>query len=292
MLNVRSFYMSTKKKKKNPIVHFVVKLVVLLILIGIIFYLSFTIFFDFARKRSLEETTLPFVAYNENTIFSIDKILLFSSASASNVTAKANGSWVLDVNQYTDIAIYLDTGNFSTFTDENTIKSLTIDQVKLGNPKQGTPHLFYKDMNTFATFVPEPEENVLTSENSLEYTILPSTGSIDYTKPQIYQTANNPITLGYVNTLQTEAVITDTSTPLVHDGSLLKKASIPISSIANTISFRITIINNLNQRFSTIVSLEIPVYDEGVGDYGNLYNGSIVKHLASETYLYRLYRFQ
>ncbi len=284
--------MSSKDKKNKFIFNSFFKLIVLIILIILIVYLSFTILFDFIRKHNLEKTTLPFAKLNEKTIFSIDKILLFSSANASNVNAKSNGSWTLDVNQYSDIAIYINSCNSSdTFTDENTIKKLTIDNIKIGQPELGNPSLFYKDLNNFAKYIPLKEFSLLDSEK-FEYTIIPFTGVIDYSKPQIYQTGNNPITFGYINSdIKNKTTISDTSSPLIYDGSLLKKAGVALSSISNTISFRINITNNLNQEYSTTLSLEIPVYDEGIGDYGNLYNGMILKHLAGEP-LYRFYRYK
>ena len=47
---------------------------------------------------------------NQNPIFSIDKILLFSSASADN-NEQTKALWDLNIHQYTDIAIYINNVN-------------------------------------------------------------------------------------------------------------------------------------------------------------------------------------
>ena len=70
----------------------------------------------------------------------------------------------------------------------------------------------------------ELEENKI--NDSLEFNIVNS-GDADYTKPVIYSNCQNPITLEYVNTnIEEDTIISDISTPLTYDGSLLKKSGI------------------------------------------------------------------
>ena len=91
------------------------------------------------------------------------------------------------------------------------------------------------------------EENKI--NDSIEFDIVNS-GDIDYSKPTLYSNCQNPITLEYVNSeMEEDTIISDISTPLVYDGSLLKKAGILLSQMKCTLSFTITIINNYNQKF-------------------------------------------
>src|SRR5699024_8615978 len=113
----------------------------------------------------------------------------------------------------------------------------------------------------------------------IEFDIVNS-GDIDYSKPTLYSNCQNPITLEYVNSeMEEDTIISDISTPLVYDGSLLKKAGILLSQMKCTLSFTITIINNYNQKFVATVYIDIPLEDSM--NNTSIYDGKIVKNIEN-----------
>ena len=212
---------------------------------------------------------------NSKTVFSIDRIYLYSSADAtSNETVKP--VWDLNVSQFTDIAIYINNRAENGVNYENTIKELNISNVKFNNLQSGTPSLYYKNVNDFAKLTNLDENKI---NDSLSFNIVNS-GDADYTKPVIYSNCQNPITLEYVNTnIEENTIISDISTPLTYDGSLLKKAGILLSQMKCTISFTITIVNNYNQKFVATVYIDIPLEDSMSG--ASIYDGKLIKNIEN-----------
>ena len=126
---------------------------------------------------------------NSKTVFSIDRIYLYSSADAtSNETTKP--VWDLNFFQFTDIALYINNRSDEGVSYENTIKELTIDNVKFNNLQSGTPGLYYKNVNDFAKLTNSDENKI---GDSLEFNVVNS-GDADYSTPVIYSNCQNPIT--------------------------------------------------------------------------------------------------
>lgn len=212
---------------------------------------------------------------NSKTVFSIDRIYLYSSADAkSKETNKP--IWDLDIYQYTDIALFINNRDSEGISYENTIKDLTIDNVKFNGLEAGNPKLYYKNVNDFAK-LDIVEENEI--KDSMQFNVINS-GDADYTKPTIYSNCQNPITLEYVNfNMKEETKISDISTPLTYDGSLLKKAGISLSTIKCTLSFTVTIVNNYNQKYVATVYIDIPIEDSFSNT--NIYDGKIIKNIEN-----------
>ena len=212
---------------------------------------------------------------NSKTVFSIDRIYLYSSADAtSNETTKP--VWDLNLFQYTDIALFVNNRSNEGVNYENTIKELTISNVKFNNLQSGTPSLYYKDVNDFAKLTNTDENKI---NDSLEFNVINS-GDADYSTPVIYSNCQNPITLEYVNSnMEENTIISDISAPLTYDGSLLKKGGILLSQMECTLSFTITIINNYNQKYVATVYIDIPLEDSMSGD--SIYDGKIIKNIEN-----------
>lgn len=212
---------------------------------------------------------------NSKTVFSIDRIYLYSSADAkSKETNKP--IWDLDIYQYTDIALFINNRDSEGISYENTIKDLTIDNVKFNGLEVGNPKLYYKNVNDFAKLDIANENEI---KDSMQFNVINS-GDADYTKPTIYSNCQNPITLEYVNfNMKEETKISDISTPLTYDGSLLKKAGISLSTIKCTLSFRVTIVNNYNQKYVATVYIDIPIEDSFSNT--NIYGGKIIKNIEN-----------
>ena len=99
-----------------------------------------------------------------------------------------------------------------------------------------------------------------------------SEDTADLNTPTLYNNLANPITLSYVNSnVKTDYTITDTSSPITYDGSLLQKCDVSIDDLACNLSFDINITNNKDEEFKTTVYIDIPL----TNDNQSIYNGSL-----------------
>ena len=268
----KSLIIDEKTRKRNK---FIAKLIITIALLILCIVTIVYIIGIYKVNSEFSSYIDELARLNSKTVFSIDRIYLYSSADAtSNETTKP--VWDLNVSQFTDIAIYINNRAENGVNYENTIKESTISNVKFNNLQSGTPSLYYKNVNDFAKLT-SVEENKI--NDSLEFNIVNS-GDADYTKPVIYSNCQNPITLEYVNTnMEEDTIISDISTPLTYDGSLLKKAGILLSQMKCTISFTITIVNNYNQKFVATVYIDIPLEDSMSG--ASIYDGKLVKNIEN-----------
>ena len=143
-------------------------------------------------------------------------------------------------------------------------------------PKQSTSNSNETNIDTLLK-----NETKLTDR--LDYSVL-NDGDVDYSKPQIYADASNPISFEYINSdIKKNQILSDISSDVTYDGSLLRRGSVVISDISSHISFNINIVNNYNQKFVANVYIDIPLEDTVTGD--TIYNGKFVKKIESENYI-------
>ena len=268
----KSLIVDEKTRVRNK---FIAKLVITIALLILCIVTIVNIISIYKANEEFSSYIDGLTRLNSKTVFSIDRIYLYSSADAtSNETTKP--VWDLNIFQFTDIAIYINNRSEEGVTYENTIKELTIDNIKFNNVKSGTPSLYYKNVNDFAKLT-NTEENKI--NDSLEFNIINS-GDVDYSTPVIYSNCQNPITLEYVNTnMKEDTIISDISTPLTYDGSLLRKGGILLSQMECTLSFTITIINNYNQKYVATVYIDIPLEDSMSGE--SIYDGKLIKNIEN-----------
>jgi hypothetical protein len=107
-------------------------LVVLIVIACIIVFIDFKyIVRAEIGEMSFANQMQKIATKNEDTVFSVDKIVFYSSANAID---NSEGETLQDLNicQFTDIAIYLDNQNSSTdLTGENTIKELYENRINI-----------------------------------------------------------------------------------------------------------------------------------------------------------------
>lgn len=261
-------------KKKNLLI------VIIVILLVFIFFVSFFIFNRHMLKANFENDILPFASKNQNTIFKINKITFFSSCDAKNKTASSSNFTIEDLYQYTDIALFI-TSTSEEKTLENTLKKVSINNIKFtSSPTLGEPKLYYKNINNFAKS--EISEENLINEN-LDFNIT-SEDEVNLDKPTLYNNLANPIVLSYINhNIKTDYTITDTSTPMTYDGSLLKRCNILLNNIACSFSFDVYVTNNLSQEFKCTIYIDIPLDL----DNQSIYNGNITLKKDTNFNFYR-----
>ncbi len=279
-------------KKKTTVVfkgkkqsYFKEKLIaVVFLLLILIVMLVYTILSIVTNEKFAQEVN-SFSKLNSKTVFSIDKIYLYSSAYADS-NEEDRAIWNLNVHQFTDIALYINNRSEQELNYENSIKDIYIENVRFSGLEAGTPNLYFKNVEEFGKMSTN-EENVI--KDSLKFNVL-NDGDIDYSKPQMYADCSNPIVLEYVNkNIKEKEIISDISSDLRFDGELLRKTGVLLSTIECNVAFDIIIVNNYNQKYVASVYLDIPLDDAETGD--TIYNGKMVKKLEN-TNLIRFFRME
>lgn len=268
MKNKTTVVVKTKKKNytKEKLIITIFLTIVLIIMV------VYTTILQISNKKFGKEID-DFSKLNSKTVFSIDKIYMYSSSDADSHT-EDRPIWNLDIHQFTDIAIYINNRSDNELNYENSVKELYIENVRFSGPESGKPSLHFKNVESFGKL--SRDENTLINDR-LEYGIL-NDGDLDYSKPQIYADCSNPLILEYRNmNIKQNVIISDISSNLRFDGELLRKTGVSLDSIKCNLSFNIIIINNYNQKFIANVYLDIPLEDAEIGD--TIYNGKMVKKL-------------
>lgn len=271
-------------KIKNVKLAFVI-LIILLFVIFLLYY-NYVLFKSFAKNQFAKEM-IEISDENENSIFNIQKILLYSNATAKDNSKNQSLSNV-SLSQYSDISIYIDNTSYITdLTSENTVKELYIDNIVMkSNSDIGTKILNYKNPLNFGKF----KEVETPKNNRIDFNIIKNNAeneNHDYSKPTFYTDCSNPITLGYLNKdLLTNYSISENSKSISFNGKVLKEANVNLKDINYTVSFKINIVNNLNQKFVYDMSLDVNLED----DNGGIYNGYVYKGKTTSGKEYRFFK--
>lgn len=237
--------------------------------------ISLYIYHYIINKRTLRENYTKEIVNideeNENPIFSIDKIMIYSSADAIDNTNEKNLQ-NLSVCQYTDIAIYINNKNsIKETTAENTINELYIDNINISlNSGTGNQLLNYKDIHDFGKYKAIENAGGRINYNVLHTNIENETHN--YSNPTFFTDCSNPITLGYVNKdIVTKYKVSKENNLIVFDGKVLKTAGVNLKDIGYSLSFTIHLRNNLDQEFLYNADINVSLEDESI------YNGFTVK---------------
>lgn len=201
--------------------------------------------------------------------FSVNKIVYFSTANAESSINQNSSFTINNLYQITDIAIFINNNSNGNYTNENTLKKVTLSDIKFSLlPSSGEPNLYYKNLNNFA-------KNVFDDKQKINQSIVFETTSeseIDYSSPVLYNNTANPITLCYVNSnITTNYTLANSVSNLSYNGNLLKQCNITLNSIASKISFNIIIENNSDETFTCPIVLNIPLSTES----STIYDGSL-----------------
>lgn len=227
---------------------------------------------------------------NQDAIFSIDKIVTYSSANAID---DSEGKTMQDLNicQYTDIAIYIDSmanikelvkesaamgvsmvetnDEAATKVKEHTIKELYIDNIKINAASsKGKKTLSYKNPYKTAEF---GTINYEEQQDRINFNVISTNvdnEKSDYTNPTFYADCSNPITLSYMNrNIVMGYAVSEGNSQIKFDGNLLQTVGVDLDDIACTVNFDIHLKNNLDQKFSCSVSVNIPLKNENKSIY-------------------------
>lgn len=254
----------------------------LIISIIILAILSKYVYNNYTDRTDFKNEIMSISENNKEKIFTIDKIVYFSSCHADTSIGGNSNFIINDMYQYTDIAIFIN-NNAEEYDIENTLKNVSIRNIQFRVlPTIGTPNLYYKNINNFAS--PQYlEENLINDNLNFE---ISSEDEINLDSPILYNNCANPITISYVNkNLKNNYAISDTSNLVTYDGSLLKKSNIILNALQCSISFDIYITNNANEEFKCNLILDIPLENEQT----SIYDGNLN---VKDTTNYRFYRYK
>ena len=261
-------------------------LLIILAFIVLLLYYHFVLSPSFA-KSNFTNQMIEIADENENSIFNVQKILLYSSANAIS-NSKDQSLKDMSICQYTDLSIYIDNSQSSSeLTDENSVKELYIDNIVMtSNVDKGTKILNYKNSFNVGKYtdIKQPENN------RIDFKIINTNQENEnhnYDEPTFYTDCSNPITLGYLNKdILTNYSVTDDSKSISFNGKVLKEANINLEDINYTLRFTIHIVNNLNQTFAYNMKLDVNLDDNN----GGIYNGYIYKSKSTYGNEYRFFR--
>ena len=256
-------------KEKNTANKKKVLIIITLVLFILVVFLAFLVLSKMVLKTNFEKSILPFANKNSETIFNINQIVFFSNCDAKNKNISTTNYTLENIYQYTDIAFFIDSPQEEK-TSKNTLKDVTIENINFSTPpSSGEPSLYFKSINNFARSELNDENKI---EDKLDFSIT-SEDSTDLSTPVLYNNLANPITLSYINSnIKTDYTITDTSTPITYDGTLLSRCAVPLDDINCSFSFDVFVINNQDEKYKCTVFIDVPLSsDEGSIDS----NGSV-----------------
>lgn len=273
-----------KLKIKNERLVFTILIIILFVVFLLYYNLVFSVVF---ARNAFANEMIEIADENESPIFNIQKILLYSSANAID-NSEDQSLKNMSICQYTDISIYIDsTSTISELTDENTIKQLYIDNIVANsNADMGTKILNYKNPLDFGKYkmIEKPENN------RIDFNIINTNSeneSNDYSNPTFYTDCSNPISLGYMNKdILTNYSVSQDANTVSFNGKVLKEANVNLEDINYTLTFKIHIVNNLNQKFVYNMKLNVGLNDNN----GSIYNGYVFRGKNTTGNEYRFFK--
>ncbi len=257
--------------KKIRIKHHKIVFTILILILCVLSFLYYDLIFKTSfAKDEFSNQVVKVAEQNENPIFKIQKIIVYSSANA--IDKSENESLQdLSILQYSDIAIYLDnTSTIYDITNENTVKELYIDNISISSGSdKGHQYVNYKNALDFAKYK-EIEES---DSDKIEYHIVNTNdenNNTNYETPTFYADCSNPITLEYMNEdIITNYAASSDSNTISFNGKVLQEAGIDLKDVNYTLNFTINITNNSNEKFICPVRLQVDLS----GNDGGIYKG-------------------
>lgn len=240
---------------------------------------------------------------NKSSVFSLSKIYCYSSASGINNT-EGKAMWDINVSQYTDVALGLSINNVNNDLTNNlgdsdlqvvdtspkySISKIYIDNISFSNNNTGALSLSYIPILNFGLISNEELTNPAEQQSKIDFNIVDDKEILlnnIVREPSIDKNLILPITLRYLNSnIKVNHTITNIEEKLSFDGSILKRASIPLSSIKNEVTFTIHIVTDSSEEYMYPIHLQITLQNED--NSKNIYDGSYSQELEfNNCYLY------
>lgn len=232
---------------------------------------------------------------NKSSVFSLSKIYCYSSSSGINNT-EGKAMWDINVSQYTDVALGLSINNVNNDLTNNlgdsdlqvvdtspkySISKIYIDNISFSNNNTGALSLSYIPILNFGLISNEELTNPAEQQSKIDFNIVDDKEILlnnIVREPSIDKNLILPITLRYLNSnIKVNHTITNIEEKLSFDGSILKRASIPLSSIKNEVTFTIHIVTDSSEEYMYPIHLQITLQNED--NSKNIYDGSYSQEL-------------
>jgi len=219
------------------------------------------------KRNEFADNMIEILSKNEEAIFSVNRIDLFSSANVIDNSINKNLE-NLDIYQYADISLYINNrSKIKELTKENTIKELYIDNIDFNFDSQiGDRSLYYTNSLKFSENT-GIEKHIKTDR--IDFDILytnEQNKNATYIEPTFYTDCSNPITLKDLNKDLVKGFNIGEGKKVDFDGKLLKEAKVSKQDIKCKIKFKINLVNNNDKKFSCWINLDIPIeelYNDG-----------------------------
>jgi hypothetical protein len=248
------------------------KLISILLILIFICSLSYIFFLrNYFSNKNFEEYNLLIANSNSSIPFSLNKIVLYSSSTASTVNSyNDNSVQALDISQYCDISLYINNENNSI------IKKLYIDNISISNPEIGTPYLYKKAFSDMEKCSYDSSKIIT---NQFQYNIVSKDLPINYENYELYSDGSTPITIGFFNeNIKSNYLLTEEE--IKNSSSFLKDAHIPLSSINCNISFVLNIITAKDEHYICNINISIPFENK---DGSSIYNtGFVINEIQND----------
>ena len=267
-------------KIKNVKLAFVILMILCLTLVFAYYYFVLN---DSIYRDNYANQMIGISDNNENTIFSIQKVVLYSNANAID-NSKDQSLSDVSICQYSDLGISIDNSQSSSeLTDENTVKQLYIDNIVMSSKlDKGTKILNYKNPFSFGKY----KEIASPINNRIDFKIVSTNKeneSNNYDEPTFFTDCSNPINLGYLNKdLLTKYSVSNEASTVTFNGKVLKEANISLDDINYNLKFTIHIVNNLNEKFSYNMNLDV--------NLDGIYDGYTYRAKSTSGNEYRFFR--
>lgn len=262
-----------KKRKIN-----LISTIIVIIFLGIISILGYKYIFEVETLRNrYAEESVEFIENNNNPVFRIGQIILYSSASA---TDNSDGQLKnIDISQFTDMSIYIDNkGKIEEITPENTINEMYITNIKIESALENGEKIFnYKNPKKTGKYV----ELNNWQQDGILFSIIntnPKNDLANYDENVFYTDCSNPISLGFINkNILTNCEVSGEVGTINFDGSILKNANVNLADLKTKINFSINITNNYNEKYVCDLELDLDLTNEE-----EIYSGYAVKMFKPE----------
>ena len=208
-----------------------------------------------------------------NPVFKIDKVMIYSGVDVKDFSEKQNLSRV-DVNQFTDFAVYINNlAKSDELSEENTVNRVYIDNIGItAQEEMGTKKFSTKQIDNLGKYIPIDE-----TSKEISYEIVHKNSDKDKINKSksFYTDCSEPLIISYVNENIVQSVDASASNEkLALDGSILKHLNIDLNQLNYKINFTINIENNLGEKFACNCSVNV---DLSAGDGEGIYDGYIIQ---------------
>ena len=236
-------------------------------------------------KIEYTELSTKFIEENQEPVFMIGQIILYSSANAVD---NSNGNLKdIDISQFTDIELYIDNKTKGDeLTPENTISELYVDKIKVTSDSNDGEKIFnYKNPLMCGKYT----ELQSHTEGGILFNVVNSNDNnrkANYDEPVFYTDCSNPISFGYINkNILTGCEVTANNGSISFDGSILKNANIDLDELKSSINFTIYLRNNYDEEFVCNVTIDNNLLSDDATTQG-IYSGYLMKIIDTKDVKY------